>query len=83
MALVAAVVGAVCGVSSPVVDPDTGAWLIAASVLLAALGAIGGLAAWLWARSARRREGVALGGTILGAATLGVWLVVVAIALGK
>ena len=69
--------------SAPVVDPDTGAWLIAASVLCAALAAAGGLAAWLWSRSARRRESVALGGTMLGAATLGVWLVVVAIALGK
>jgi hypothetical protein len=89
VALLTAIVGAGAGISSYVlyeanlITPNTGANLILVSVLCALVTLPIGVVGWLWNRRRRQNPVLAQSGLFLGIGTLGAWLVVVAVALGK
>jgi hypothetical protein len=88
-ALLAAITGAIAGVASyalyapALISVDTSATLIIISVVSAlAAVPIGFLGYWSAERRAQQ-SGFALGGIFLAVGTLGSWLVVVTVALGR
>ena len=89
VAVLAAAAGAVVGLGSYVlytadlVNADTSASLILVSLLCSLVALPIGFAGSRWTRKRDQDPDLAQAGMILAAGTLGVWLVVVAVALGK
>jgi hypothetical protein len=89
VALLTAIVGGVAGLGSyvlyqaDIVSSNTSANLILISLLCALIAAPVGFVGWRWAQKHRRDPVLAQAGMWLATGTLGAWLVVVAVALGK
>ena len=89
LALLTAFAGSLAGIGSyglyeaNLISVDTGANLILASVLCSLIALPIGFVGWWWAERREREATLAQVAMALAAGTLGVWLVVLTVALGK